>query len=153
MKKTADTEVLTDEEMDALLDEASVEADAETMVSEPEEEEKPLGEEEAIRAVESETDGDKRYLCEFSKEYTFDGKKIKELDLSGLLDLTTKDLEFVDFVFAKMGYAPQNKYDDILWRKHIAMRATGMPVEFFNMLSARDMMYVGAKVWNYFLYE
>lgn len=92
------------------------------------------------------------YVIPLEKEYDLDGKKIKEVDLSGLEDLTTLDAQEIDSVMSKMKYYPQNKFKDILYTKHIAMRATGLPVEFFNSLSFKDMQSITSRVAIYFLY-
>lgn len=92
------------------------------------------------------------YVVPLTKGYDLEGEIIKEVDLSGLEDLTTKDAQEVDRVMAKMKYYPQNKFKDILYTKHIAMRATGLPIEFFNSLSFKDMQSISSRVAIYFLY-
>jgi len=151
-------EVITDEEMDALMEEAEIEASADRtardMVEEEEQEDDgPVDEKEAMREAGRLAKGqnDAWYMCRLTREYEWDGKKIQSLDMSGLLELRTVDLEFVDMVLAKMGHSPQNKYRDTTFHKHVAMRVTGYPVEFFNGLSIRDMIIVGSKVFAYFL--
>lgn len=95
------------------------------------------------------------YEVVFDKEYEFDngaGKKLyKSIDMSGLYELTTVDGEIFDRVLAKAGHRPGNKYTDTTYTKHVAMRVTGLPVEFFNMLNIRDMQKVTAVVYLYFL--
>ncbi|MCI8337942.1 MAG: hypothetical protein HFH62_04540 [Lachnospiraceae bacterium] len=151
--------VLTDEEMDQLMEEAEREASddwisGKMMEGEQREGEEPLDEKETMREAEELVKGnpEEQYICLLTREYEWDGKKIKTLDLSGLLDLRTVDLEYVDMVLTKMGHAPQNKYKDTTFQKHVAMRATKFPVEFFNMLAVRDMVMIGAKVYAFFLF-
>lgn len=151
-------EIIMDEEMDALMEEAEMEASADRtardMVEEAEQgEDETLGEKEAMYEAGKLAKGqnDAWYICPLTREYEWDGEKIKSLDMSGLMDLRTVDLEFVDMVLAKMGHSPQNKYRDTTFQKHVAMKATGYPVEFFNELSIRDMIIVGSKVFAYFL--
>lgn len=145
-------EKVTDEFMEGLMEEAEREADADSAVvdilerEEQEKEEAPMDEKEAEE--EAEKDG---YQIALRKEYDWNGGKVKSLDLSGLEDLTAIDLEYVDRVLAKMRHFPGNKYQDTTYQKHIAMRATGMPVEFFNMLSLKDMLAIGGVVYTYFL--
>ncbi len=155
----SDNAVITDEEMDALMEGADLEASADRaavdMVEEYEQgDDGPMHEEEAMAEAEGLAKGEKDpwYMCPLTMEYEWDGDKVSSLDLSGLMDLRTVDLEFVDMVLAKMGHSPQDKYRDTTFQKHVAMKATGYPVEFFNMLSIRDMMIVGSKVFAYFLF-
>lgn len=145
-------QLVSDEEMDALMQEAELEAQADAPVAIEEEK----NEDESEDAEEQVSDED-RYICPLLKEYNFTnnlGEKetIQELDLSGLEDLKTKDLEHFDRVLAKMNHYPQNKYKDTVYCKHVAMRVTGLPVDFFNMLSARDMILIASKVYSYFLF-
>lgn len=104
--------------------------------------------------MEEEADGNP-YEVIFDKEYEFDNgdgrKKYLSIDLSGLADLTTVDGEVLDRILLKLGHTPLNKFKDTTYTKHVAMRVTGLPVEFFNMLSIRDMHKVTAMVYYYFL--
>lgn len=92
------------------------------------------------------------YAVSLSKEYELDGVKIKEVDLSGLADLTTVDAQAIDRVMDKMKYHPQNKFRDTMYTKHIAMRVSGLPVEFFNSLHWKDMEAITARITLYFLF-
>lgn len=95
------------------------------------------------------------YTVSFDKEYEFDNgdgkKKYKSLDLSGLTELTTIDGEVFDRMLEKTRHAPANKFKDTSYTKYVAMKVTGLPVEFFNMLSIRDMWKVTAVVYMFFL--
>lgn len=91
------------------------------------------------------------YIIPLTKTYDLDGKKVSELDLSGLEDLTTTDAEYIERVMAKMNHHPINKFADTTYAKHIAMRVTGLPVEFFNALKWRDMRHIIARITVYFL--
>lgn len=92
------------------------------------------------------------YVINLSKTYNFGGKEIKSVDLSGLEDLTTADAEYIDRVMAKMNYHPRNKYNDITYTKHIAMRVTNLPIEFFNFLKWKDQQAITSRIAIYFLY-
>ena len=91
------------------------------------------------------------YIVSLSREYDLDGKKIKEIDLGGLEDLTTADAQEVDRVMERIHHHPQNKFRDIMYTKHIAMKVTGLPVEFFNGLLWKDMESVTSRIMIYFL--
>ena len=92
------------------------------------------------------------YIIPLSKTYDLEGKKIKEVDLSGLEDLTTADGEYIDRVMAKMNYHPRDKFRDITYTKHIAMKVTGLPIEFFNMLRWKDQQAITSRITVYFLF-
>ena len=91
------------------------------------------------------------YVIQLSKVYHLDGKEIREVDLSGLEDLTTKDGEHIDRVMSKMGYHPKDKFRDLTYTKHIAMRVTNLPIEFFNSLRWKDLQAISSRISVYFL--
>lgn len=142
-------QALTDEEMDELMEEAELKAESD-MLPEDTVSDEPMSEKEAIEAVQ-ENDED-QYTVKFLKEYEYEGKKISSVDMKGLDDLTTRDMEVFDRILAKMQHSPADKYRDTTYTKHIAVRVTGLPIEFFNQLKARDMLLVTARVYSYFLY-
>lgn len=92
------------------------------------------------------------YIIPLSKTYNFEGEKIKEIDLSGLEDLTTADGEYIDRVMAKLNYHPKSKFSDITYTKHIAMRVTNLPIEFFNNLKWKDQQMITSRITIYFLF-
>lgn len=92
------------------------------------------------------------YTIPLSKTYNLDGQEIKEVDLSGLEDLTTADAEYIDRVMAKLNYHPKNKFNDITYTKHVAMRVTNLPIEFFNALKWKDQQAITSRIAIYFLY-
>lgn len=92
------------------------------------------------------------YVIPLSKTYNLDGKEIREVDLSGLEDLTTADGEYIDRVMAKMKYHPKDKFRDLTYTKHIAMRVTNLPVEFFNGLRWKDLQAISSRISVYFLF-
>ncbi len=141
--------LLNDEEMETLIQEADTEAAADmlTQVEEPEDE--PVDEEEAIQRATADKD---RFVVLLEKEYEWNKEKITQLDLSGVQNLTTSDLEYADRVLELMRRNPKNKYMDTTYQKHVAMRITGLPAEFFNKLKLRDMLTIVAVLYNYFLF-
>lgn len=137
---------MTEDELDALFDghseeegmeEADLEADADSVSAE-------------TATVDFSKIG---YTVTFGKEYSFEGRMIKELDLSGLEDLTTMDAQEVDRAMIKLNHHPQSKFKDTLFCKHVAMRVTGLPVEFFNSLRWKDMNEVTSRITLFFLFS
>lgn len=145
-----DTTILDDNE--ALMESADVMAAADAasdLPDVPEEKSAQAREQEAVAAAEQEDESE----VVFHRPYPMgDGKMVDRLDLSGLSNLTTKDGEYADRVLAKMDHAPQNKFADVLYCKHLAVRATGISLEFFNMLDLRDMLLIVARINYFFLY-
>ena len=92
------------------------------------------------------------YVIPLSRAYNLDGREIREVDLSGLEDLTTADGEYIDRVMAKMKYYPKDKFKDLTYTKHIAMRVTNLPVEFFNSLRWKDQQAISSRISIYFLF-
>ena len=90
-------------------------------------------------------------IANFEKTYQFDGKEYDKLDLSGMRKLGTVDGQELDDVMRAMGRVLVNKFRDTMYCKHVAMRATKLPVEFFNTLSMKDMYEVENTVQYYFL--
>ena len=68
---------------------------------------------------------------ELTREYDFDGTKIRKVDLSGLKELTTVDGTEIDQVMERMNHEPRNKFRDLTYTKHIAMRVTGLSGRIF----------------------
>lgn len=93
------------------------------------------------------------FVIPLRKTYSFGGEKIDSVDLSGLEKLTTIDAQEVDKVVDAMNWHPRNKFRDTVYLKHIAMRVTGLSVDFFNMLSWKDMNNICARETLYFLFD
>lgn len=105
----------------------------------------------AAQAGQDDNAGRIPFIVALSQEYSFEGKKIKEVDLSGLDKLTTVDGEYIEAVMNRMGHHVRDKFRDITYTKHIAMKVTGLPVEFFNQLKWKDQVNITATITYYFL--
>ena len=93
------------------------------------------------------------FIIPLRETYNFGGKSIDSVDLSGLEKLTTIDAQEVDKVVDAMNWHPRNKFRDTIYLKHIAMRVTILLVEFFYMLSWKDMNNICARETLYFLFD
>ena len=93
------------------------------------------------------------FIIPLRETYNFGGKSIDSVDLSRLEKLTTIDAQEVDKVADAMNWHPRNKFRDTIYLKHVAMRATELPVEFFNMLNWKDMNNICARETLYFLFD
>lgn len=94
---------------------------------------------------------DNPYLVIFKKPYTFEGKDYKEVDLSGLEDLTTADLMEVDKVFSTREYVSPYPEADSKYNCMIAARACKLPIEFFIALPIKEGKKVNNIVKGFFL--
>lgn len=84
------------------------------------------------------------YLIKFKKPYSFDGKEYAEVDLSGLENLSTKDLVAADKTFIASGQSAVVAELSVGYSCIIASKVTGKPIEFFEDLPGNE----GIKVKN-----
>jgi len=92
------------------------------------------------------------YKVRFKIPYVFEGKEYRELDLSGLMDMTQSDAEYLDRVMQRMNHRiTGNKFDDSVYIKHVAMKATGLPIEFFSNMKWSNFEDVRSTIKLYFL--
>lgn len=87
----------------------------------------------------------------FSKEYDFEGKKIKEVDLKGLDDLTANDLIKANKVFTTNGNVATVPEITLEYAIILAASVTHLPIEFYEQLISKDILKVKNRVVN-FLY-
>ena len=92
------------------------------------------------------------FIVEFTRPHIFEGKEYKELDLSGLDDLTADDLSYCDKMFAAGRNADPIKETNTLYCLLLAQRATDLPIEFFKTLKAGNAIKI-KNVVSAFLYE
>jgi hypothetical protein len=146
---------ITEKELDAIIEgdtDSSIDITAaadevDTVENEPEDTTQEEIEKETI-----EEDRNGKFFVRFFQKYKYKDKEIEGIDMSGLQDLTARDAQRVDRIMARLGHFPQNKFNDSVYAKHIAVIATGMSLEFFNDLQIRDMLLITAKVNSYFLF-
>lgn len=82
----------------------------------------------------------KDYIVKLKKEYEFEGKKFKEINLSGLEDLNARDLTKAEKIFASGGnIAPVNEMA-IGYICIIAAEVTDKPIDFYENMKAKDII-------------
>lgn len=91
------------------------------------------------------------YKITLSKPITFEEKEYKDVDLSGLEDLTAEDLCKADNRISRMGIVAPVREMNCEFCAIIAAEAAKMPVEFFKALSAKDFSKVTRQVQAFFL--
>ena len=92
-------------------------------------------------------------VLKLSKPFQFGGQTYTEVDLSGLEGTTTKDLEIVSRIVSKQNAATNPALMEMTmpFCKALAQRVSGLPLEFFERLPARDGIRLKTMVTN-FLY-
>ena len=77
-------------------------------------------------------------VVELSKEYEFEGEKVKEVDLSGLKDVTAKTMIRAGKVLISEGDVQVLPEQSLHYTLVIASGCTKLPMEFYEMLAPRD---------------
>lgn len=91
------------------------------------------------------------FKIELTKPITFENKEYKEIDLSGLENLSAESLCRADNRLTKMGIVAAVKETNCEFCAMIAAEATELPVEFFKALSAKDFSRIARAVQSFFL--
>ena len=94
-------------------------------------------------------------LITLSKEYEFEGEKIREIDLSGLEDVTAKDMMRANRTLVKTGGGTGDLVPEITlpYALVIAEQCTKYPIEFYERLNPRDAMKVRTTVVSFMFGE
>lgn len=92
-------------------------------------------------------------VLRFAKPYKFNGVEYKEVDLSGLEDVTAGVLESVGKIVAKKnpGMNPALQEMSLTFCIYLAQRVAKLPLEFFTGLPSKEGIKLKALVTN-FLY-
>lgn len=95
---------------------------------------------------------DNKGIYELKRHITFEGKEIKEIDLSGLEDLTGKDMRELDTQYRQKQFNPAiTKEFDVLYLQMVLARATSKPIELFESLKAKDWTALEVYTRNFLL--
>jgi hypothetical protein len=89
-------------------------------------------------------------IVKFSKPYTFDNKEYKEVDLSAVENLSTKDLAQADTIFTMSGQVAAMNEMSIGYACIVASLATKLPIEFYEGLPGKDGIKVKNVIANFF---
>ena len=90
-----------------------------------------------------------QYIVRLKKPYMFEGTEYKEIDLSGLEELTTMDLKLADKMYNATGTFALVKETDVTYCTIIAHLATKMPIEFFDNLPAHEGFMVKTRITGF----
>lgn len=94
---------------------------------------------------------EKSYIVAFRKPFVFEGESYDRIDLSGLEELTGKDVKELQKVFFKP--TPDNMVPefDLAYCTAVAGRVTGLPLEFFDEAPAYILTQIKLMVQGFFL--
>jgi len=89
-------------------------------------------------------------LLILDKPYKFDDKSYKEVDLSGMEDINAEALSKIERSFSKKGISAVQPEVSVSYAVMLATEASGLPIEFFNGLPAREAIKLKNMVVNFF---
>lgn len=92
-------------------------------------------------------------VVEFSKPVKFEGKNIERVDLTGLENLTTKDIISLEKQFNIEGNFSSQPEVTVAYARLASEKVTDLPLEFFDQLDAKNMYKLRTAVMNFFYGE
>ena len=95
----------------------------------------------------------KEAVIKLSRTYDFEGEKIKEIDMSGLEEITANDMIKANKVLNNNGTVTVRPETNLEYTLIIAASASGLPIEFFKTLVPKDAMKVKNRVTSFFFGE
>lgn len=94
-----------------------------------------------------------RYLVVFKKPFVYEGVSYKEIDLSGLEELSAQDMIEANKIMERSGSVNAIPELSLEYACIISARATGKPVEFFKALPPKEAVKVKNRVTNFLFGE
>lgn len=101
-----------------------------------------------ISSTVNEADDEIMYV-KFGKPYNFEGDMYDGIDLSGLYNLTMRNLNNIEKKFYRLAVTSFNPENTITYSMLVAQEASGLPIEFFEQLPAKDMIIIKRYVVNF----
>ena len=92
-------------------------------------------------------------VVKFTRAYNFDGELIKEVDLSGMDDLSANDMIKANKILNASGGASVVPEMALEYTLVIASFASKKPVEFFKALRPKDAIKIKNRVTSFFFGE
>ena len=98
---------------------------------------------------------DESLIIKLSKEYSFEGEKVSEINLSGLEDVTAKTMMRANKTYAKTSGGGGELVPEITlgYALIIAEECTKYPIEFYERLNPRDAMKVRTTIVGFMFGE
>lgn len=94
-----------------------------------------------------------KYLVVFAKPFTFEGKTYDNVDLSGLEDLTAKDMIATNKIMERGGTINVLPEMSLEYSCIISSKAANLPIEFFQALPPKEALKVKNRVTSFFYSE
>lgn len=94
-----------------------------------------------------------KYIIKFRRPFIFEDETYKEIDLSGLEDLSARDMIQAQRTMERSGSINVLPEMSLEYACIFASKATKMPVEFFQSLPPKEAIKVKNKVTNFFYGE
>ena len=91
------------------------------------------------------------YLVVFKKPFTFETETYESVDLSGLEEISAKDMIAVNKMIERSGTVNVIPEMSLEYACLISARATGKPVEFYKAIPQKEALKIKNRVTN-FLY-
>ncbi len=92
----------------------------------------------------------KARVIKFKAPYTFECTEYKEIDLSGLDNLSTDNLLTAENMYLRTGGTSINPETTLLFSLILAHIASDKPFEFFGNLPAKEAMKIKQEVYRFF---
>ena len=108
---------------------------------------------EITTAAETQKQEENKYFIKFRKPFIFEDETYKEIDLSGLEDLSAKDMIQAQRTMERSGSINVLPEMSLEYACIFASKATKIPVEFFQALPPKEAIKVKNKVTNFFYGE
>lgn len=105
------------------------------------------------KAEAQEPEEENKYLIKFRKPFVWEDNTYTEIDMSGLEDLSAKDMIAAQRTMEKSGSINVLPEMSLEYACIFASKATKMPVEFFQALPPKEAIKVKNKVTNFFYGE
>lgn len=100
-----------------------------------------------------EQEEENKYLIKFRKPFIWEDNTYTEIDMSGLEDLSAKDMIQAQRTMERSGSINVLPEMSLEYACIFASKATKMPVEFFQALPPKEAIKVKNKVTNFFYGE
>lgn len=107
---------------------------------------------EAAESTETE-EPENKYLIKFRKPFTWEDKTYNEVDLSGMEDLTGRDMIQAQRIMERSGSINVLPEMSLEYACIFASKATKMPVEFFQALPPKEAIKIKNRITNFFYGE
>lgn len=99
------------------------------------------------------TKKDNPLVIKLTKPVEFEGKTIKEVDLSGLENIKTPDLIEIEKQFSAEGNYAAQPETTIAFARIVAQKVSKLPLEFFDGLGGKNMYKIRNAVMTFFYEE